>query len=187
MKTKETIKIGKYKITEDENHLSVRYRYTFSDLIGSIFYLISFMLGSFFLYALHIRFNIHSFSSWFELIISIGLILYGAFFVYGGLYNPINGVFEFDKKREIIIIRDLFKTEKYEKKLVQSFSYEITEKSKPKTLFSTISLKLKDGTKTDCFIVRSSIPVDIGRELTKDIHDVSRKIRDKLSNAIFQH
>ena len=53
-------------------------------------------------------------------------------------------------------------------------------------LYSMLSLRLHDGTKKECFIIRSSTSIDLVIGVKKDLHSISRKLRDMISNTIIQ-
>jgi hypothetical protein len=175
--------IGKYTIYEDVRMFKIRYRYSFSDLTGSFWFLLSLALGTLMLITF-IKTVDSSNDSWFLLLLATGLIGYGTYFLSAVLCNPINGVLQINKVTHEVIIRDLFKSETIKSNSISSVFYEITRIERPRTLYAMLTLRLTDGTKMKCFIIRTSHSIDIGRKVEKDLHTVARQIRDKISNAL---
>jgi len=181
-----TQRIGKYRVYEDDASFKIRYHYTFSDIIGSIGFLVSFLLGLLLLYVSVRTFNSDKINSWVILLVSIVLILFGAYTLISGFYNPTGGILQIDKTRQVLIIRDFLKVETIQNELIASITYELKSGVRPRILYSILLLRLHDGTKKECFIIRSSTPIDLGRAVEKEIHSVSRKLRDLISDVIFQ-
>lgn len=182
-----TQKIGKYKVYENEMNFKIRYRFTFSDIVGSIWFLLSFLLGLLLLIVSFRTFDFDRTNSWLILLVSIGLTLFGTYMLIAGFYNPTKGVLQIDKTRQILIIRDLLKTEIIENKSIANVTYDIKTQTRPRMLYSMLSLRLCDGTLKECFIIRSSPFIDTGRQGDKEIHSISRKLRDIISKAITQN
>jgi len=179
--------IGKYKVYENETNFKIRYHYTFSDLIGSIWFLLSFLLGLLLLFVSFRTFSSDRTNSWLLLSVSIGLTIFGTYMLIAGFYNPTKGVLQIDKSRQILIIRDLLKTEIIKTELIANVIYDLKTQTRPKMLYSMVSLRLRDGMLKECFIIRSSTFIDTGRQGEKEIHTISRKLRDIISNALKDH
>jgi len=179
-----TTQYGKYKVYEDDKSFEIHYRYTLSDIFGSIFYILSFALGLLLFYTSFKTFAVTNISSWVVLIFALVFLIFSVLAITAGLYSPRRGVFQIDKTNKEIIIRDFLKSEKIKTNMIKSVSYELIENRKPRSIFSMLYLRLIDGKKKDCFIIRSAIPFDIGRVVNKDIHSVSRKLRDVIMNVI---
>ena len=181
-----TQKIGKYKVYENETNFKIRYHFTFSDIIGSIWFLLSFLLGLLLLFVSIRTFDLDRTNSWLILLVSIGLTFFGTYMLIAGFYNPAKGVLQIDKTRQILIIRDLLKTEIIKNESIANVTYDLKTQTKPRMLYSMLSLRLRDGTRKDCFIIRSSSSIDTGRHGEKEIHSISRKLRDIITKAITQ-
>ena len=91
-----TQKIGKYKVYENETNFKIRYLYTFSDIIGSIWFLLSFLLGLLLLFVSFRTFSFDKTTSWLILLVAIGLTIFGIYMIIAGLYNPTKGILQFD-------------------------------------------------------------------------------------------
>ena len=179
-----TKKYGKYKIYDDDKTFEIHYSYTFSDIIGSILYILAFLIGLLVLYASLENFLWKTISSWILLTFSLICLLFGFFHLVAGFYKPKKGIFQIDKTKKEVIIRDLLKSERIDINSIKSASYELTKNRKPKEIYSMLYLLQTDNKKKDCFIVRSQIPFDIGNEIEKDIHSVSKQLRDEIMNVI---
>jgi low affinity Fe/Cu permease len=179
-----TQKIGKYKVYENETNLKIRYIYTYSDIIGSIWFLLSFLLGLLLLFVSFRTFSFDKTNSWLILLVAIGLTLFGTYMLIAGFYNPTKGVLQIDKTKQILIIRDLLKTEIIKNELIANVTYDLKKQTRPRMLYSMLSLRLYDGTIKECFIIRSSASINTGRQGEKEIHSISRKLRDIISKAI---
>lgn len=179
-----TTQYGKYKVFEDDKSLEIHYRYTFSDIVGSTIYILSLTIGLLLFFTAFKTFVPTTMSSWVLLIFGSIFLIFGAYALTAGLYRPRRGVVQIDKTKKELVIRDLLKTERIKTNEIKSVSYELKESRKPKSIHSMLYLRLLDGKKIDCFLVRSSIPVDLGREVDKDIHLVSRQLRDVIMNSV---
>lgn len=179
-----TTQFGKYKVLESNNSFEIHYRYTFSDIVGSLIYLLSFILGLLLFYVSFKNFHSAIIVSIIFLIVGFILFFFGGYALIGSLYRPIRGMFQIDKIKKEIIIREFFKLERIKTDLVESISYDFIRSNKPKKVHSVLYIKLIDGKKKDCFIIRSSMPFDTGRELDKDIHSLSRQLRESISKVI---
>lgn len=170
--------IGKYKIYKSTRDLKIRYQYTLSDLLGIIIFLLALFVGALFLLN---GIEYPDYSDIFRYIIILigaGLVLFGLYMIIGGLYNPINGILQIRYTTNEVIIREFpFIRERININEVSNFSYRIESTYKPsRQLYSIILLQTKNGDLIDCFIVRSSIPIDITRKVEKDLHQISRSI-----------
>lgn len=179
-----TTQYGKYKVLENDKSFEIHYRYSLSDIFGSIIYILSLTIGLLLLYTSIKTFNSTTITSWVLLIFALLFLIFGAYAISAGLYRPRRGVFQIDKVKNEVVVRDFLKSERIKVNLVKSVSYELKENSKPKSIYSMLYLRLLDGKKIDCFIIRSSIPFDLGREVEKDIHSVSRQLRDVIMSAV---
>ena len=175
---------GKYKVYNDDKSFEIHYSYSLSDIFGLIIYILSFVIGLLLFYASFKTFVATTISSWVLLIFGLVFLIFGAYAFTVGLYRPRRGVFQLDKTEKEIIIRDFLKSKKIKANVIKSVSYELKEINKPKSIYSMLYLILIDGQKKDCFIIRSAIPFDIGREVEKDIHTVSRQLRDVIISVI---
>jgi hypothetical protein len=155
-------------------------------MIGSVWLVLSFLLGLLFLFLSIRTFHYDKINSWLTLLVSTGLILFGAYSLISGFYNPTKGILQIDKTRNVLIIRDLFKTEFIQNELIANITYDLKSNVKPRMLYSMLSLRLHNGDIKECFIIRSSASIDLGKSVEKDIHLISKKIRDMISNAIIQ-
>ena len=176
--------IGKYIIYEDPEKLSVKFRYTFSDVIGGFWLLLMAIIGTLIFYSFANKFKIDSIKDWLFTIIGIVMFGYGTFFLFAGLYNPVKGIFRIDKLKGKITIADILKSETIDISNVSGAFYTIHENYRPKMKYVMISLRLTDGETKDCFIIRSSIPFDLGRKVDKDLHTVTRKVRDRINYTL---
>lgn len=179
-----TENIGKYKIFIEDNGLKIRYRYSFSDLIGGLWFLLMIVVGILLLTTAHKTFNLYQFNSWLVLTCGVGLLGFGSYLLVVGLYNPTKGVFQVDKTQSTIIIRDFLKTHSVDIDNFLNLTYKLESSTRPRTNYAVITLTLKDKKKIDCFIIRSSIPIDLGRRVDKELHKVSRQLRDRIIQAI---
>ncbi|PBQ33105.1 hypothetical protein CNR22_15395 [Sphingobacteriaceae bacterium] len=179
-----TTQYGKYKVFEDDKSFEIHYRHSLSDIFGSVIFVLSFATGLMLFYTSYKTFNATAITSWVLLIVGSVFSVFGAYALLAGLYSPGRGVFQIDKTTNDIIIRDFLKSESIKTTMVKSVSYELKENGKPKSIYSMLYLRLSDGKKKDCFIIRSSIPLDIGREVDKDIHVVSRQLKGAIMNVI---
>lgn len=175
--------IGKYSIYEDLQNFKIRYRYSFSDFTGSILFLLSLAMGTLLLFVFIKTYNSQK-VDWIFLLTGLGLTGFGSYFLLAGFYNPVDGVFQINKISNEVIIRDFLSKEIIKSNSISSVFYEISTSTKPRTAFATLMLRLRDGTIINCFIIRTSHPIDIGKEVEKDLHIVSRQIRDKISKAL---
>lgn len=179
-------RIGKYIVSEDAKSFSISYRYTFSDLIGSFWFLLMLSLGFFLLYTCYKTFtidNLHDYSAWTVGIGGLGLSLFGAYLLAVGLYNPKKGIFRVNKLKQELKIVDFLKSVTIKLEELNSVYYEVKTSYKPKMKYAMLCIRLTDGTKKDCFIIRSSIPIDLGHKVDKDLNTISRQLRDKISQA----
>ena len=182
-----TEKIGKYRIIQDNENLRIRYIYTFSDIIGSLIYMIGASLGILILYALVAKFSVDQLSTvkfWFVLIMAGWITVYCLYILFLGLMNPRDGLIQINKPKGIMIIRDFMKKEIVEISSIASIYCEITEVHKPKQKYGMFTIGRKDGKKIECFIIRSAIPIDLGREIEKDIYETTRKLRSRIMEYI---
>jgi hypothetical protein len=183
-------KIGKYRIIEDDQSLKIIYQYTISDLIGSIWFLLTFLLGLLLLYVSHSFFvteNVRNLNAWVTGVTGLWFFLFGGYLLVMAAHNPGNGIFEVDKKKRVLVIRDFLKSEIMAWGDVVLVFYKIERNLRPTSAaskYAIIGLKLKDGNTKECFIVRSHIPFDIGRKVDKDLHIVSRALKDRVSNSM---
>ncbi len=179
-----TTQYGKYKVFENNKSFEIYYRYSLSDIFGSIIYILSLTIGLLLFYTSIKTFNATTITSWVLLIFALVFLIFGAYAISVGLYRPIHGVFQIDKVKNEVVVRNFLKSERIKVNLVKSVSYELKEKSKPKSIYSMLYLRLLDDKKIDCFIIRSSMPFDLGREVEKDIHSVSRQLKDVIMSAV---
>jgi len=173
--------IGKYKIYEDEKRFKIRYRYTLSDFFGSIVYLLSLIIGLFLIYVLVRSFKVDSISTWTVLLASLVFTIFGIYSLVAGFYNPKIGIFQIDKETQEVKIPGLLKTETIKLSSIKSIFHELKSNYKPRMKYSILTVRLSDGTKKDCFIIRSVISVDVGPKVDKDLHKISRQLRDAIS------
>ena len=176
--------IGKYKIIENDNFLHIQYRYTLSDLFGSFWYFLSIALGVLFLFVSIKHFKVINYSSWIFLITSLLFIFYGGIFILGGMFSLFNDAMLIDKNKRRIKIIDLFKTDYVDIALITGVSHEIISKYKPRQLNSILYFKLIDGSRKNCFVIRSLLISDVDNKIEKDLHFVSSQIRDCVIKAI---
>lgn len=182
-----TEKIGKYRLIQDNENLRIRYIYTFSDIIGSLVYLIGASLGILILYVLVEKFSVDQLSTikfWFVLLMALWLTGYCLYILFLGLMNPRDGLIQINKSKGIMIIRDFMKKEIVEISSIASIYCEITEVHKPKQKYGMFTIGTKDGKKIECFIIRSAIPIDFGRDIDKDIYETTRKLRSRIMEYI---
>jgi hypothetical protein len=178
------IQYGKYKVFEDDKTFEIHYRYSISDIFGSIIYILFLAVGLLGLYVSLKSFNATTITSWLIFIFGLGFLIIGAYAMISALYRPKRGIFQIDKTINEIVVREFLKTERINTNEVKSVSYVIKDNSKPKSIYAMLHLNLRNGKKLDCFIVRSAIPFDLGREVEKDIHSVSKQLRDVIMRAI---
>lgn len=180
-------KIGKYKILDSENDLQVHYIYGIGDIVSSLFYILGLALGLLFTYIAADRFEIDKlsdYSFWLLTIVGLGLSGFFLFLIVGGLYKPIKGILQVDKNNKSVVIRDLFKNEVVQSEEITSLFCEIITKAKPMQKFGMMYLQTNSGEKKECFIIRSSIPIDLGRKVDKDILDTANVIKNKVYTAL---
>ncbi len=179
--------IGKFKILEEETKFSITYRFTFSDFLGSLWYLLTLFIGGLILYACYTKWDTNnniSFSNLIQGIIGLFVFSFGAYLLAGSLYNPRRGIFSVDKIKQEVKILDFLKTETIPINNISSVFHEMRTSNKPKMKYVMVCIRLKNGDKIDCFTVRSSIPFDIGRKVDKDLQIVSRQLGDAINKAI---
>jgi hypothetical protein len=176
--------IGKYKILDDDQYLKIRYRYTISDLFGSLWFLLMLIIGPLIFLSACRYFEIYSVKVWIMIIVSCWITGYGGYSLILGLYNPRMGILTVDKKNKTIIIRSFIKSERIKTERVSSIQYEIKKSIHPRMLYSTLYLNITDKKRIDCFIIRSSIPFDVTQGIEVNIHMISRKIRNRILEAI---
>lgn len=182
-----TSRIGKFKISDDETEFSISYRFTFSDLIGSLWYLLMFFLGGLILFSYYKTYSIYrlyGFSDWVLGLSGLFIFSFGAYLLAAGLYNPSSGIFRVDKIKQEAKLVDFLKSETIPINNITSIYHEIRTSYKPKMKYAMLCLRLSNGDKKECFIVRSNIPFDLGRKVEKDLNIVSRQLIDAINNAI---
>lgn len=182
-----TSRIGKFKVSDDETKFSISYRFTFSDFIGSIWYLLMLFLGGLILFSYYETFNterLYSFSDWLLVLFGIVIFSFGAYLMTAGFYNPSGGIFRVDKIRQEAKLVNFLKSETIPVKDITSIFHEIRTSHRPKMKYAVLCLRLSNGDKRECFIIRSSISFDLGRKVDKDLNIVSRQLRDAIINAI---
>ena len=179
-----TTQYGKYKVFEDDKSFEIHYSYSLSDIFGSIIFILSFVIGLLLFYTSYKTFSATTITSWVLLIFALVFLIFGAYAIIAGFYRPRRGVIQIDKVKKEIVVRDFLKSEKIKNNAIKLVAYELKENSKPKSIYSMLYLRLVSGKKIDCFIIRSSIPFDLGREVEKDLHSVSRQLRDVIMNTI---
>ena len=176
-------RIGKYRIFEDNEKFQIKYIYTLSDFIGSIWYILSILLGVFFSFISLLNFKTVRFS-WFVFLVSIYFLVFGIYNIVLGLYNPKNGVFQIDKRKKEIKIVDVFKIEIINIDFVSYATFKVYTDIEPITKYAIISLKLFElygGDLIDCFIVRSKIPIDIRQHVNRNLEEVSNKLKSEIN------
>lgn len=144
-------------------------------------------LGFFLLYTYYKTFTIdklHDFNAWTVCISGLWLSLFGAYPLAAGLYNPRKGIFRVDKLKQELKIIDFLKSETIKLEVVNSVYCEVKTSYKPKMKYAMLCIRLTDGTKKNCFVIRSSIPIDLGRKVDKDLNTISRQLRDRISQTI---
>jgi hypothetical protein len=179
--------IGKYILKEDEYKFSISYRYTFSDLLGGFWFLLMLLLGLFMLLTYYKTFtkeSLYNFTSWAIGLIGLFLSLFGTYLLAAGLYNPRGGIFRADKLKQEVTLADILKSETIPFINISSVFHNIESSRKPRTKYSMLCLRLTNGELKKCFVVRSGIPIDVGRKVDKDLNIVSRQLRDAISKAI---
>ncbi len=180
-------RIGKFIISDDEKKFSISYRYTFSDFIGSIWYLVLIFIGGLILFSYYKTLNTEKLYNYSDLLLGLfGLFIFsiGSYLLLAGLYNPSNGIFRIDKIKQEVKIIDFLKSETIPFNNISSICYEIKTSFKPKMKYAMLSIQLINGNKKDCFIIRSSIPFDVGGKVDKDLILVSRQLKIEINNAI---
>lgn len=130
--------------------------------------------------------TLYDFGDWIFVLVGAFLFLYGGYFLAAGLYNPATGVFRIDKVKGEVTIVDFLKSETIAVEDVRLVFYEIRSSYRPRTKYAMMCLRVSNGDKKDCFIVRSGIPIDIGRKVDKDLNTVARQLREAMSNAMKQ-
>lgn len=182
-----TEKIGKYRIKIDNDILRVTYRYTFSDLIGGVGYLAGFAFGIMALYVAFRDFtweSIYNLNFWFVSI--VGIILFGfcLYIIALALYNPSSGIIEINKPKNEVIIRDFPKNTIIEVSAIASIYCVLTKTSRPLQKYGMFTIRTKNGKEIECFIVRSSMPIDLGKKIEKDIYDTTMGLRTRIFDFI---
>ncbi|HEX3009781.1 MAG TPA: hypothetical protein VHO90_19420, partial [Bacteroidales bacterium] len=172
-------KIGKYRIQESNGALKVTYAYSFGDIFGMLFYILGLVAGILLLYVAFKDFTKESLSSFnFWMMLVAGGVL-GGWFLYiiiMSLYNPSKGVLQVDKARQVMIVRDFLREETIPLSQIHCMYCKIDESYRPRQKFGMFIVGKKTGEQLECFIVRSSIPLDLGKRIEKDIYDTSRKL-----------
>lgn len=182
-----TSRIGKFKISDDETKFSISYRFTFSDFTGSILYLLMLFLGGLILFSYYKTFTIdrlYSISDWLLGLFGLFIFSFGAYLLAAGLYNPSSGIFRVDKIKQEAKLVDFLKSETIPINNIISIFHEIRTSYKPRMKYAMLCMRLRNGDKKECFIVRSSIPFDFGSKVDKDLNIVSRQLRDAINKAI---
>jgi len=173
--------IGKYRIYKDTDSLKIKYKYTFSDFIGSIWFVFAIIIGVLLLSSSLYRFDSDDISKWVILFIGAALLIFGLLMIMMGLFNPRNGILQIQHDINKVIIRDFFKTNKIDLEDITGFFYEIKTVRKPKQLYAEIFLKKYDNEKIICFIVRSNSFIDLKRNVEKELYKISVAICKVLS------
>jgi hypothetical protein len=177
-------RIGKYKIFEKDKSLKIKYVYTFSDLFGLLINLIGFSLGLFLIYVFY--YNLNKFKIDYILILACGLwfsIWFGKIlFILISTFKQ--SCIEIDRKTREISIFDYKKTEKINFDKISSIYCKIESEYKPKDKYGILIFQTFDKEKIEGFIIRSSIPFDIGKGVDKDIYKVSSKLKEKIFEFI---
>lgn len=180
-------RIGKYILTEDETKLRISYRFTFSDLIGSVYYVLMVLVGGLLLltfYKTYTNERIYQFTDWIMGLIGLGLGLGGVYLLAAALYTPTGGIISIDKQKREITIRELFSSETLSIHQITSVYFTLKTSRKPKMKYAMLSLQLRNGKQKDCLVIRSAIPVDLGRKIDHELLVVSRQLRDRISAAL---
>jgi hypothetical protein len=180
-------RIGKYKLIDRKDDLQVHYIYGISDLISVLFYLLRLALGGMFLYISIIRFDADSISDydfWLLAVVGMGLVLFFLYLLVAGLYKPHSGVFQVDKKKKYVVVRDLFKSEIISFNEIRSLFCEIIFTKKPNQKYGMMYIGTSSGEKKECFIIRSSIPIDLGRKVDKDILSTANSVKNRIYKAM---
>jgi len=180
-------KIGKYKITQDKNSFRITYIFTLSDIFGAILYLMGLSLGILLLYLAINRFGIdkvYTFNFWFFLIFGGFLIIWCLLMLIFGFYSPQKGILQINRNNNEIIIRDFLKTVKINSSSVRTMYCELIDSNRPRQKYGMFIIGLQNGDKIECFIIRSTIPIDLGRKLDKDILDTANQIKKKINDFI---
>lgn len=185
-----TERIGKYRIKETDSSLQVHYIYSFSDLIGSVFYLLGIAMGLLVLFAKIKNFeieNLYSFGFWFVTVVGGFLLCYFMYLIILGLYKPLNGVLQVDALKKEIIISDFLKKEIIKFSEIGTMYCEMVDEQnhdQARQLYGMFTIKKNGGETLECFIIRSSISVDIGRKVNKDIMDTAKQIKTRIFSFI---
>ena len=175
--------IGKYKIEENESVLRVRYRYTLSDLISVLLYIIGFAVGALFTWisVSNLSENIEFSYSYLMLPIGFWLLYHFGKFLILGLYNPSSGILSLNHSNDSVTIRDSFKKETFQMQEMQGLYVEMVNERRPKQLFGMLKMKLKSQSDIDCFIIRSNNAVN-ERKAENEIYQTAAKLRERIMN-----
>jgi hypothetical protein len=175
--------IGKYKIEENESVLRVRYKYTLSDLISILLYIIGFAVGVLFTWISISKLSKNTDFSFSYLMLPIGFWLlyhFGKLIIFG-LYNPSSGILSLNLLNNSVTIRDSFKKETFQMEEMQGLYVEVVTQRRPKQLFGMLKMKLKSQPDIDCFIIRSNNAVD-ERKAENEIYQTAAKLRERIMN-----
>ena len=178
---------GKYRIRKDNNTLRISYVFTISDIFGGLLYLIGLLLGILLLYVDSFNYTIeklYTFRFWLLLLVGGFLTIYFLYILTLSFYNPLKGIIEVDKSNQEIIIRNFFKKEKVKFSSIGTMFCEITETKNPRQKYGMLIIKKLNGEKVECFIIRSSIPIDLGRKIDKNIIDTTNQIKKSIAEFI---
>lgn len=177
----------KYRILEEKDSLQITYTYRLSDIFGGFMYLIGLSLGILLLYVDLYGFNIdklYTFNFWILLLVGGFLTIWFLYMMILGLYNPIKGVLQVNKSDDVIIIRDFLKEDRIPISSIRTMYCEIIESNKPRQKYGMFMIGMQNGNKIECFIIRSSISIDLGRKIDKDIYDTANQIKKTINDFI---
>ena len=180
-------RIGKYLITDNENRFVINYQFTCSDFIVMLVYFAIMCLGLFLLYGYYATFrssNAGNINSLIFGLFSLFLFLFSSFFLAATFYNMFSGTFGIDKKKRELTIVDFFSTEKIKVTDVTDVFYEINKGTGAAMQSAMMCLRLRNGTKKECFVVRSSIVIAGWGKLNKDLHFVGGHLKTEINKAI---
>ena len=170
-------RIGKYIIQYSKYELRIRYKYTFTDLVGLLPLLLGFLIGSTFLYVAFKDFDksqITDFSFWFVLIVGLFLFIWFGNLIIMAFWDFRDGIFKVSKYSNEVVVRDVNEEDKYLIKDVSHFFCDIDYQSD--YVDGMLCLQMDSGEVVECFVIQSEKVIALRKNIEKDILKVADSI-----------
>jgi hypothetical protein len=182
-----TTRIGKYKIIESDSALKIKYIYSISDFFGSLIYFMGMFIGMFLIYVF-----IYNAQGDKKLTASAFIVLLVGFFFtfwFGRIFYILlvtlrQNCLEIHKASREILIFDYKKIDRINYSNLASIYCEIKETYKPKSKHGLLMFQTTNRERIEGFIIRSSIPIDLGKKVDKEIYTVAKQLKDKIFDYI---